>query len=106
MEERRYRTRQDQVGEWDDEEGGGEGESKAEGWEQHRQYQGRPIWQLLLQKGLEEERGEKSSGGHGSEKDFTARGSSKARGGIRTEDSLIAAIANHRKKTLSKFGKF
>ena len=47
MEERRYRTRQDQVGEWDDEEGGGEGESKAEGWEQHRQYQGRPIRQLL-----------------------------------------------------------
>ena len=106
MEERRYRTREDQVGDLDDEEGGGEGESKAEEWEQHHQYQGHPIWQLLLQKVFYEERREKSSGGHGSEKKVRAGVSSKAGRGIRTEDSFIASIANHRKKTLSKLGKF
>ena len=56
MKERRY-TRKDQVGERDDEEGGGEGESEPEGREQHRQCQGCPIRQLFLQKGLDKERG-------------------------------------------------
>ena len=56
VKERRH-SREDQVGERDDEEGGGEGESEPEGREQHRQCQGCPIRQLFLQKGLDKERG-------------------------------------------------
>ena len=87
------------MGEGDDEEGGGEGEGKPEGWEQHRQYQGRPIRQLVLQKGVDKEGGEEGSSSDGSQKKVTAEQTSsrsKARGGIRAQGGLAAA-ANHHK---------
>ena len=87
------------MGEWDEEEGGGESEGEPEGWEEQHQYQGRPLRQLLLEKGVDKEGGEERSSGNGSEEKVRAgRTTTKARGGIRAMGALAAA-ANHHKNS-------
>ena len=95
--EERGNTREDEVGEPDEEECGGEGEGESDRWEEHHQCQIGPMWQLFQQKGVDKEWGEESSGGDDSEKKVTGGSTTKTRGSIGAKGQALTPTTNHHK---------